>query len=237
MANSDVTICETDILLTFNPFASITTTSWPDPAYLPPIPTPLVKLTDFGLSRFVDLSSPYLETRCGSEEYAAPELIMGKRYDGRQTDAWALGVVLYALLVGHLPFVEDGSGVSPSGTDKSQISPSSKGSTRSRKAYLLKIAKGEYQWPAAKVGPSGEAVPTDETRLVNDRSKALVGGLLTRDPKKRLKTEDIWDLEWMSGPGMPEKRFIRDGGLEGVALAAFGGEDEAMVRAELPDPG
>lgn len=234
---SDFSFYITDILLTFNPFTPTTTTSWPDPAYLPPIPTPLVKLTDFGLSRFVDLSSPYLETRCGSEEYAAPELIMGKRYDGRQTDAWALGVVLYALLVGHLPFVEDGGGASPNSVDNSQISPSTKGSMRSRKAYLLKIAKGEYHWPIVKPGPSGEIVQTDETRLVNERSKAVVGGLLARDPKKRLNTEDIWDLEWMSGSGMPEKRFIRDGGLEGVALTAFGGEDEAMVRAELPDPG
>jgi len=226
-----------DILLTFNPFASAAPTGWPGPSYLPPIPTPLVKLTDFGLSRFVDLSSPYLETRCGSEEYAAPELIMGKRYDGRQTDAWALGVVLYALLVGHLPFVEDAGIASPDGPNISQISPSTKGSLRSRKAYLLKIAKGEYHWPAMKLGPSGETIQTDQTRLVNEHSKALVGGLLTRDAKKRLTTEDLWDLEWMSGPGMPEKRFIRGGGLEGVALTAFGGDDEAMVRAEVPDPG
>lgn len=197
----------------------------------------MVKLTDFGLSRFVDLSSPYLETRCGSEEYAAPELIMGKRYDGRQTDAWALGVVLYALLVGFLPFVEDVSSGSPDTPNKSQISPSSKGSMRSRKAYLLKIAKGEYQWPTPKTNSSGEVVQTDQTRLVNEQSKALVGGLLTRDPKKRLRTEDIWDLQWMSGPGMPEKHFVRGGGLEGVALTAFERDDEAMVRAEVPDPG
>ncbi|EPQ25850.1 uncharacterized protein PFL1_06946 [Pseudozyma flocculosa PF-1] len=68
---------------------------------------PLVKLTDFGLSRFIDPQQPSLETRCGSEEYAAPELIIGKRYDGRKTDAWALGVVLYAMLTGSLPFLDD----------------------------------------------------------------------------------------------------------------------------------
>ncbi|KAK9894787.1 kinase-like protein [Cystobasidium minutum MCA 4210] len=226
-----------NILLTYNPFASGAPPRWPEPSSLPQIPTPLVKLTDFGLSRFVDLSSPYLETRCGSEEYAAPELIMGKRYDGRQTDAWALGVVLYALIVGHLPFVEDGGVGQHDAPDRSQASPSAKGSMRSRKAYLLKIAKGEYRWPEQQSGPTGEPIHADETRLVNEHSKSLVGGLLTRDPKKRLRTEDIWDMDWMSGAGMPEKRFVKGGGLEGVALTAFERDDEAMVRAEVPDPG
>ncbi|KZV89054.1 kinase-like protein, partial [Exidia glandulosa HHB12029] len=63
--------------------------------------TALVKLADFGLARFVDPAHPRLTTRCGSEAYAAPELLLsGSRYRGydpRLTDAWALGVVLYAL--------------------------------------------------------------------------------------------------------------------------------------------
>ena len=67
---------------------------------------PVVTLTDLGLSRRIPKppESPLLTTRCGSEDYAAPELLMGQPYDGRQTDAWALGVLLYALLEGRLPF-------------------------------------------------------------------------------------------------------------------------------------
>ncbi|EJD46210.1 Pkinase-domain-containing protein [Auricularia subglabra TFB-10046 SS5] len=45
-------------------------------APLPPLSTPLVKLADFGLARFVDPAKPLLTTRCGSEAYAAPELLM-----------------------------------------------------------------------------------------------------------------------------------------------------------------
>lgn len=45
-----------------------------------------------------------LTTRCGSEDYAAPEILLGQPYDGRATDAWALGVLLYALIEGRLPF-------------------------------------------------------------------------------------------------------------------------------------
>ncbi|KAJ9602150.1 hypothetical protein H2200_013270 [Cladophialophora chaetospira] len=66
----------------------------------------VVTLTDLGLSRRIPEppESPLLTTRCGSEDYAAPEILMGQSYDGRQTDAWALGVLLYALMEGRLPF-------------------------------------------------------------------------------------------------------------------------------------
>ncbi|KAI8060650.1 kinase-like domain-containing protein [Gilbertella persicaria] len=69
--------------------------------------TPILKITDFGLARVVDPDSPLLVTRCGSEEYAAPEIIQQQPYDGRKTDTWALGIILYSLLVGYLPFRYD----------------------------------------------------------------------------------------------------------------------------------
>ncbi|KAI4293954.1 kinase-like protein, partial [Schizophyllum commune Loenen D] len=72
----------------------------PHPSYNPT--QPLVKLTDFGLSRFIDPDNPLLKTKCGSEAYAAPELVTSTTYtsggyDPRLTDSWACGVVLYAL--------------------------------------------------------------------------------------------------------------------------------------------
>ena len=68
--------------------------------------SPIVTLTDLGLSRRIPEppESPFLHTRCGSEDYAAPEILLGQPYDGRVTDAWALGVLLYALMEGRLPF-------------------------------------------------------------------------------------------------------------------------------------
>lgn len=45
-----------------------------------------------------------LETRCGSEDYCAPEVILGQPYNGRSVDAWSLGVLLYALVEARLPF-------------------------------------------------------------------------------------------------------------------------------------
>ncbi|KAK9473475.1 kinase-like domain-containing protein [Dipodascopsis tothii] len=67
-------------------------------------PSAIATLSDFGLSREIDPAHPLLSTRCGSEDYAAPEIIMGQPYDGRATDVWALGVLLYALVEGRLPF-------------------------------------------------------------------------------------------------------------------------------------
>eukprot|EP00842_Homolaphlyctis_polyrhiza_P004859 jgi/Hompol1/5374/HPOL_004401-RA len=64
---------------------------------------PEIKLIDFGLA--VRISPPKLLTaRCGSEEYAAPELVQSLPYDGRKTDIWAMGIVLFALLFKTLPF-------------------------------------------------------------------------------------------------------------------------------------
>jgi protein-serine/threonine kinase len=66
----------------------------------------VITLTDLGLSRRIPEppESPLLHTRCGSEDYAAPEILMGQPYDGRETDAWALGVLLYAMMESRLPF-------------------------------------------------------------------------------------------------------------------------------------
>ncbi|KAJ3425707.1 protein kinase [Anaeramoeba flamelloides] len=62
-----------------------------------------VKIIDFGFSNF-SLPDQLLETQCGSPHYIAPEVILGKGYDGVKCDIWACGVILYVLLIGCLPF-------------------------------------------------------------------------------------------------------------------------------------
>ena len=45
-----------------------------------------------------------MKTACGSPCYAAPEMVAGKKYQGARVDIWSLGIVLYALICGYLPF-------------------------------------------------------------------------------------------------------------------------------------
>ncbi|XP_015183258.1 PREDICTED: maternal embryonic leucine zipper kinase-like isoform X2 [Polistes dominula] len=64
-----------------------------------------LKLIDFGLcAKPKSGMQSHLYTSCGSPTYAAPELILGKKYLGSEVDIWSMGVILYALLCGFLPF-------------------------------------------------------------------------------------------------------------------------------------
>ncbi|CRL00802.1 CLUMA_CG014053, isoform A [Clunio marinus] len=64
---------------------------------------PLVKISDFGLSKFVALDS--MQTVCGTQLYVAPEVLMGGVYTSK-VDMWSLGVLLFAMLSGSVPFCD-----------------------------------------------------------------------------------------------------------------------------------
>ncbi|XP_055954905.1 testis-specific serine/threonine-protein kinase 3-like, partial [Patella vulgata] len=63
-----------------------------------------VKLADFGFSRQMTSTDFYSQTFCGSVAYTAPEVLQGKKYNPFQSDIWSMGIILYAMLFGRLPF-------------------------------------------------------------------------------------------------------------------------------------
>ncbi|KAJ3398974.1 hypothetical protein CcCBS67573_g06720 [Chytriomyces confervae] len=60
-------------------------------------------LIDFGLATYYD-PSKFVNTVCGSHQYAAPEVFTQKPYIGPEADIWGLGIILYFMLCGQLPF-------------------------------------------------------------------------------------------------------------------------------------
>ncbi|XP_068762454.1 testis-specific serine/threonine-protein kinase 3-like [Montipora capricornis] len=62
-----------------------------------------VKITDFGFAKYFN-KSELCKTFCGSAAYAAYEILRGIPYDGEKADVWSMGVVLYTMVTGRMPF-------------------------------------------------------------------------------------------------------------------------------------
>jgi BR serine/threonine kinase len=84
----------------------------------------MIKIADFGFARWMRQNSA--DTSCGSPHYAAPEIVKGEKYDGRKSDIWSCGVILFTMLSGSLPF------------DDTSI-----------RALLQKVKTGQYRMPGS----------------------------------------------------------------------------------------
>ncbi|KAI8626290.1 kinase-like protein [Xylariaceae sp. FL1651] len=144
-------------------------------------PYPIITLTDLGLSRRV-ADDEKLETRCGSDDYAAPEVILGQTYDGRATDAWSLGVLLYALIESRLPFDPP-----PGASDYQRM--------RSRTSH--RIARIEWSW----IKYAGEDGDHDANIALFEKdglkgAMEITEGLLRR-ARSRWSMQQVVEHEWI----------------------------------------
>ncbi|KAI1438323.1 kinase-like protein [Xylaria sp. CBS 124048] len=144
-------------------------------------PYPVITVTDLGLSRRVD-DDEKLETRCGSDDYAAPEVILGQPYDGRATDAWSLGVLLYALIESRLPFDPP-----PGANDYQRM--------RSRTSH--RIARVEWSWVkyAGEDGDHNANIPLFENDDIKGAME-ITEGLLKR-ARSRWSMKQVIEHEWV----------------------------------------
>lgn len=80
-----------------------------------------ILVSDFGfVNSFNNNPNDLMKTSCGSPCYAAPELVVSSNpYEGRKADVWSLGVILYSMLAGYLPFDDDPQ--NPGGTNLARL--------------------------------------------------------------------------------------------------------------------
>ncbi|KAM6962609.1 testis-specific serine/threonine-protein kinase 6 [Aplochiton taeniatus] len=82
-----------------------------------------VKITDFGFGRF-SVGYPELSnTYCGSAAYAPPEVLLGVPYDAKKYDVWSLGVILYVMVTGCMPYDDTNVGKLPRIQRKALVYP------------------------------------------------------------------------------------------------------------------
>lgn len=67
--------------------------------------TDMAKISDFGFARYAP-KTILVSTYCGTTSYASPECLSKTPYDGRKSDIWSSGVILYAMVTGQLPWTD-----------------------------------------------------------------------------------------------------------------------------------
>ncbi|XP_054828120.1 ribosomal protein S6 kinase alpha-5 isoform X4 [Eublepharis macularius] len=127
-----------------------------------------IKIIDFGFARLKPPDNQPLKTPCFTLHYAAPELLNHNGYD-ESCDLWSLGVILYTMLSGQVPFQSQ---------DKSMTCTNAL-------EIMKKIKRGEFSFGG------------DAWKNVSQEAKDLIQGLLTVDPNKRIKMTSLRYNEWL----------------------------------------
>ena len=113
----------------------------------------ICKLVDFGLANYFDTtldpSLRSLHTQCGSPHYASPEILTGAKYSGPLADVWSLGVLLFAMLCGSLPF-----------------------NARSVPLLIKKIVEGKFKFPKF-LSPSSRHLITSILQIQPEQRPSL----------------------------------------------------------------
>lgn len=152
---------------------------------------PIITLTDFGLSKRIIFKNQLLTTKCGSQDYVSPELLMGLEYDGILLDSWAIGVVVYAMIENRLPF-----DVPPlEFMEASNISPSVIKRRRMRHNPAYRIAMIDWDWYRT-LPLLNDRFMSEECKLLIKNLMAVVDSLLIRKEKRKTAADLLHDSDF-----------------------------------------
>uniref|UniRef100_A0ABM0GV30 Calcium/calmodulin-dependent protein kinase type II subunit beta-like n=1 Tax=Saccoglossus kowalevskii TaxID=10224 RepID=A0ABM0GV30_SACKO len=138
-----------------------------------------LKIVDFGFARMKPDNNQPLNTPCFTLHYAAPEVLRQTSlhkhhndptgYDD-SCDLWSLGVIMYTMLSGNVPFQKSSRGANDSASD-----------------IMQRIKEGDFTFKG------------EEWNTVSQQAKSLIQGLLTVDPNNRLTMSELMRNEWIQG--------------------------------------
>ena len=122
-----------------------------------------VKLCDFGISRVVESLDEQIMEQCGTPAYIAPEILCADGYKGFKSDIWGMGVLLFAMVTGTVPF-------------------------RAHNMRELKtvISTGQFDFPSMS---STSRDPSKQQ--LSEQFKDLTRRMLTVDPQRRISIPEI----------------------------------------------
>lgn len=148
---------------------------------LPATPTGLpddtqIKITDFGLSRICGMDELIFEP-CGTLAYVAPEVLTLKGYNSK-VDIWSVGVIMYLLMSGRLPFPVARRAAPPTGSN-GKDNPQQ---LHSNDVYKQLVFEGAV-WDN-----------------VSSSAKDLLRKLLQADPQKRVSAQEALQHLWVKNP-------------------------------------
>merc|ERR1711974_233818 len=156
------------------------------------------KIADFGLSNV--FGEDLLKTFCGSALYASPEIVLGHPYKGPEVDCWSLGVLLYTLVYGAMPFdgsnmrllvrqIREGNIFEPR--------PPSSASTLIRWMLTVKADDRPQLWTSATIGGSTRGMRTVALRRPNTSplSHLFVDLLLSLNKQEKKSCKDDPETE------------------------------------------
>jgi serine/threonine protein kinase len=132
-----------------------------------------VVITDFGMAKMLDSKGlGRMKTKCGTMDYLAPEVLMNNGITGysQKVDIWSLGIILYAMLSGNLPF------------DQEQVNA----------FYLRRNNESQEFFQVVKF-------PQTYWDEISEDAKDLIRCLLQLHPENRPTASEIMEHPWIAG--------------------------------------